>query len=143
MTGASEDQGGPSSSYLPVSVVSCGEEEREGTNLSESLVVAEQSSGASGVDTTETSAPAMQSNGVLKNGTTGEIAVNGLRSGVLSGKGHKNGVCEGGEGVEVENVSQQVAEELRLRSIRQRQLSGKDIDIIRIIGQHLREMGFG
>lgn len=102
----------------------------------------EYSSGASGVGTVETSGLAMQSNGVIENGTTTEIAVNGLGSGLVSGKSHANGVCEGEEDVEVRGVSQRVAGEVQLRKLRQRQLSGKDVDIIRLIGQHLREMGF-
>lgn len=135
LTGASGDQGGPSSSSLIAPGISSGDEERV------SAVSTEQSSGAPG--TVATSGPAMQSNGVIENGTSGEIAVNGLGSSVLSVKGHENGVCEGGEDVEVGGVSQRVAGEVQLRKLRQMQLSGKDVDIIRLIGQHLREMGFG
>ena len=102
----------------------------------------EQSSGDPGLDTVETSEPAMQSNGVIENGTTDEIAVNGLGSGVPSGKGHKKDVCEEGEGVEMGGVSQLMAGEVRPRKMRPKKLSGKDVDIIRLIGQHLREMGF-
>lgn len=137
LTGASEDQGGPSSSSLPLPVISEGR-----SCLSDLPLSTEQSSGAPGISTVDTSAVAMQSNGVIENGTVDEIAVNGLGSGV-PGKGHKNGVCEEGEGVEVGGVNQRLAGEVRLRKKRPKQLSGKDVDIIRLIGQHLREMGFG
>lgn len=91
----------------------------------------------------ESSETAMQANGVVENGTTttttGEIAMNGL--GLVSGKKRENGVCDG---VEVRGVARRVTGEVPPRRMKPRQqLSAKDLDIIRLIGQHLREMGFG
>ena len=86
---------------------------------------------------------AMQSNGVIENGSsTGEIAVNGLVSNnMVSGKKRENGVCDG---MEVKGVARRVSGEVLARRTKPRQqLSAKDLDIIRLIGQHLREMGFG
>jgi len=84
----------------------------------------------------------MQANGVIENGSsTGEIAVNGLVSNLVSGKKHENGVCDG---VEVKGVARRVGGEVPTRRMKpKQQLSAKDLDIIRLIGQHLREMGFG
>ena len=101
------------------------------------------SSAARGLTTEEPSETAMQANGVVENGTTtGEIAVNGLGSGLVSGKKRENGVvCDG---VEMRGVARHVTGEVPPRRLKPRQqLSGKDVDIIRLIGQHLREMGFG
>ncbi len=92
-----------------------------------------------------TSETAMQANGVIENGTTnttGEIAVNGLSgSSLVSGKKRENGVCDG---MDLRGVARHMTGEVLPRRVKPRQqLSSKDLDIIRLIGQHLREMGFG
>lgn len=83
----------------------------------------------------------MQANGVIhENGTsTSEFAVNGL-GGVVKSNGCENVSCEEEGGLGVGGASGHVAVPLRKR--KHRQLSSKDTDIIRLIGQHLREMGF-
>ena len=97
------------------------------------------------VDSGAPSSSAMQSNGVIhENGTTSssDFAVNGLSSVVKSNgcdgikfEGEEEvGVASGGESKHVGPVL--------TRKRKQRQLSRKDTDIVRLIGQHLREMGF-
>lgn len=83
----------------------------------------------------------MQSNGVIhENGTSNNFAVNGL-SGVIKSNGI---VCEGEKktGITVGRDSEHIAGPILVRKRKQRQLSSKDTDIVRLIGQHLREMGF-
>lgn len=82
----------------------------------------------------------MQSNGVIhENGTS---TVNGLSS-VIKSNGCEGGVCEGEEiGATAGRESEQVGGPILVRKRKQRQLSRKDTDIVRLIGQHLREMGF-
>lgn len=135
LTRASEDQGGPSSSRLS--------SEPDVEERGDLAVASERSSSAAcGVTTEGPSETAMQANGVVENGTTTSgIAVNGLGGGLVSGKKRENGVvCDG---VEVMGVARHVKGELPTRRAKPRQqLSGKDEDIIRLIGQHLRELGF-
>lgn len=95
----------------------------------------------------------MQSNGVIhENGTsTSDLAVNGL-VGVVKSNGCEEGVfCEDRgeeeEEGELNGASGTTGGLQRLNSVhvrkrKHRQLSRKDTDIIRLIGQHLREMGF-
>ncbi len=101
---------------------------------------------SSGGPAEEASCTAMQSNGVIhENGTSSsDIAVNGLLSksngcdeeDILCGdKGEGMGVGGGGE-------TQRSMGSVLVRKRKQRQLSRKDTDIVRLIGQHLREMGF-
>lgn len=87
------------------------------------------------------SSSAMQSNGVIhENGrrSTSDFAVNGLGSALKS-----NG-CEQGSASEGEEVGRGSANgrSVLVRKRKQKQLSSKDNDIVRLIGQHLREMGF-
>ena len=75
------------------------------------------------------------SNGVtLENVSRGIVAVNGNSELV-------NGVSASGEedgGIVTDGLERRV----RVRKRPQRQLTGMDADIVRLIGQHLREMGF-
>ena len=83
---------------------------------------------------------AMQSNGVIhENGrrTTSDFAVNGLAS-ALKSNGHE----QGSESEEVSGRGSANGHSVLVRKRKQRQLSDKDSDIVRLIGQHLREMGF-
>ena len=87
----------------------------------------------------------MQANGVIhENGTSAsEFAVNGLGGGggVIKSNGCEDVTCqEEEEDLNVGGASGHVAVPVRKR--KQRQLSSKDTDIVRLIGQHLREMGF-
>ena len=85
---------------------------------------------------------AMQSNGIFHaNGTrsSGEFAVNGL-GGVVTSNGCDGDLFEGEEAVKM-GASAHV-EKVLSRKRKQRQLTGKDRDVIRLVGQHLREMGF-
>jgi len=68
----------------------------------------------------------MQSNGVIFENGSSPVANGDL---LLS-----NG-CE-------EEESGRVSSALAVRKRKQRKLTGMDADIIRLIGQHLREMGF-
>lgn len=83
------------------------------------------------------SSPAMQSNGVIhENGTSTE---NGL-SGVIKSNGI---VCEREEsGATAGRESPHIGGPILVRKRKQKHLSSKDTDIVRLIGQHLREMGF-
>ena len=100
--------------------------------------VVEESSGAVVLSSTFDSD--MQSNGVIhENGTSdSDFAVNGL--GVIK----SNGVTEEGlcEGEALRTVGRSGHTDTVLSRKKKRQLSDKDADIIRLIGQHLREMGF-
>ena len=105
------------------------------------------SAGESGGGTVESSSPSssdMQSNGVIhENGTSSDFtssdfAVNGLS------KSNGRDVREEEEavGTTVVGDSEHVSGPVLIRKRKQKQLSKKDSDIVRLIGQHLREMGF-
>lgn len=93
----------------------------------------------------------MQSNGVIhENGTSSNTsaftaAVNGLSQASLKSNGCEAIACEGEEvgsstgGGDSEHIGATVP---LVRKRKPRQLSSKDTDIIRLVGQHLREMGF-
>lgn len=90
----------------------------------------------------------MQSNGVIhENGTSSDFAVNGL-GGVIKSNGCEDILYEEEEEGEGEEGGKRVTGESKhvgavlARRRKQRQLSSKDTDIVRLIGQHLREMGF-
>jgi hypothetical protein len=91
----------------------------------------------------------MQSNGVIhENGTNSDFAVNGLGS-VIKRNGCDGAVCNeeeeeavGTVGTTVGGEKEHIGGAILLRKRKQRHLSKKDSDIVRLIGQHLREMGF-
>lgn len=78
-----------------------------------------------------------QTNGVtLENITSdGVAAINGDSGGLVNGVG--TGEEDGA--ISMERLEQHIS---RTRKRPQRQLTGIDADIVRLIGQHLREMGF-
>lgn len=85
-----------------------------------------------------------QSNGVtLDNVGSGIAAMNGSGGGSES---VRRGGLVNGVGGDVEEDGELVTggleRRVRSRKRAQRQLSGMDADIVRLIGQHLREMGF-
>ena len=93
------------------------------------------------------SCSAMQSNGVIhENGTSSDFAVNGLVGVVKSNGCEESVLCEEREEEGVSGASGSAGthrvSSLHTRKRKQRQLSRKDTDIVRLIGQHLREMGF-
>ena len=150
---ASADQGEPSSSSSSSppqrSWVATSEQgSREGALPS----VGEFSGGSAAEESSGSpSSSAMQSNGVIhENGTSSNTsaftaAVNGLGQASLKSNGCEAIPCEGEEvgsstgGGESEHIGATVP---LVRKRKPRQLSSKDTDIIRLIGQHLREMGF-
>lgn len=86
----------------------------------------------------------MQSNGVIhENGTSSDFAVNGL-SGVIKSNGCEGTACEEEEvgRASAGGESEHICGPVLSRKRKQKQLSRKDTDIVRLIGQHLREMGF-
>lgn len=72
-----------------------------------------------------------QSNGVTLENIGGVAAMNG-DSGLLNGVGEE----------EREMTREGLEQDVRVRKRPQRQLTGMDADIVRLVGQHLREMGF-
>lgn len=93
------------------------------------------------VEGSSPSSSAMQANGVIhENGTSiSEFAVNGLGS-LVKSNGCENISCEE-ENLNVGGASGHLGS-VTVRKRKKRQLSSKDTDIVRLIGQHLREMGF-
>ncbi len=89
---------------------------------------------------------AMQSNGggvIHANGTTSDFAVNGLSGGIIKSNGCEGVVCEGEEVGSTTAGGEDGVHAVPVgRKRKQRQLSSKDTDIVRLVGQHLREMGF-
>lgn len=112
---------------------------QEGSNLVPS--VGEHSGGT--VESGSPSSSDMQSNGVIhENGTSSDFAVNGLSS-VIKSNGCESAASEGEEiGATAGRESEHLGGPILVRKRKQRQLSRKDTDIVRLIGQHLREMGF-
>lgn len=138
--GGSSDQGESSSAQAP-SISSS----REGPESALSRVVGE-SSGGTAEEGSLPSCSAMQSNGVIhENGTSSDFAVNGLVGVVKSNGCEESVLCDDKEeevsGVSGSGGTQRVGS-VHFRKRKQRQLSRKDTDIVRLIGQHLREMGF-
>ncbi len=133
--GGSSNQGEPSS--IQTASVS--------STSTDSALLGESSGGRS----EQSSLSAMQSNGVIhENGTSSDFAVNGLVGVVKSNGCEESVLCEEGreeeEGVSGASGSggTQRLGSVHVRKRKQRQLSRKDTDIVRLIGQHLREMGF-
>ena len=143
--GSSSDQGEPSS----LQTASVSASHREVTDSALVLRAGESSSsgGQRAEEGSLSSYSAMQSNGVIhENGTSSsDFAVNGLVSLGKSNGCEESVLCEGRE----EGVSgpgggggTRRVGSTPVRKRKQRQLSQKDTDIVRLIGQHLREMGF-
>ena len=78
-----------------------------------------------------------QSNGV----TLGNVESGG---GVVAINGDSGLVVNGVGGVDEREIAAEggLEQHVRVRKRPQRQLTGMDADIVRLIGQHLREMGF-
>ena len=78
-----------------------------------------------------------QSNGV----TLGNVEGGG---GVVAINGDSGLVVNGVSGVDEREIAAEggLEQHVRVRKRPQRQLTGMDADIVRLIGQHLREMGF-
>ncbi len=130
---ASIDKGEPSSSILSA----------PGNSSERSSAAAEKEEpGSGGDEVTSSSGSAMQSNGgvVHENGTNNELTtINGL-GGVVKSNGCDG---EGGRGY-VEDGEGEADQRGRVHPRKKKpptKLSGKDADIIRLIGLHLREMG--
>ena len=136
-SGSSVDRGEPSSSS-----------QAEDSTVREDSSVGEYS-GSTVEGSSSSSSTAMQANGVIhENGTTtstSEFAVNGLGGGggVVKSNGCEKVLYEDEEDgdLNVGGANGRVGS-MPVRKRKQRQLSSKDTDIIRLIGQHLREMGF-
>lgn len=77
-----------------------------------------------------------RSNGV----TLGNVDSGGGIVAINGDSGLMNGV--GGEDERELTTERRLEQHMRVKRRPQRQLTGMDADIVRLIGQHLREMGF-
>lgn len=124
------DRNSATSSSLPLTLSSCAPNSSSAANSSSGSM-----SGPSRLSSKPDVGQQQQSNGVtLENVDGGGVLAingdNGLVNGV-GGKDEREMTAEGG-----------LEQHMRVRRRPQRQLTGMDADIVRLIGQYLREMGF-
>lgn len=132
-TGGSLDRGGPSSSS-PTSNTP-NEERTDLIPSSEAIAGAAEPSAGSGAGV------AMQSNGVIHENGTSDFSVNGV-GGVVKSNGCGDSLINDDKKEMKMKGRGGMDPALTSRRRKTRPLSAKDTDTIRLIGQHLREMGF-